>query len=57
MGELGYLRRGEEFTIAGVFDTRPDPRWWPRFCCWVLRRPPPRLSTGLLQRFRVTEVL
>lgn len=56
MGQLGNLNVGEEFTIAGVYETKLDMRWWPRLLCWLFRRPQPRISTGLLRRFRVMEI-
>ena len=57
MAQFGGLKAGDEYTIAGVYESKPDPRWWPRFRAWVLRRPAPRVSTGRLRRFRVTEVV
>jgi hypothetical protein len=46
------LKIGDTFTIAGV--GRRDPRWWPRFKAWALRRPPPMLGP---QQWVVTRIV
>lgn len=47
----GSFHVGDILTIAGV--ERLDPRRWPRFKAWLLRRPAPTLGP---QRFQVTNV-